>query len=126
MLNVFLENKRGFLAVLGAFLINLCTGIYNGTFGNILTYLTSYLRQSRPELTDGDLTMIFTVGGASQGISYLLGGLIIVPLLGNRMSLIVGCLVRALAPLLTYFALDSSVAFLSLTYGLLNGVSNNI
>ena len=45
MLNVFLENKRGFFAVLGAFLINLCTGIYNGTFGNILPYLTSYMRQ---------------------------------------------------------------------------------
>ena len=29
--------------------------------------------QIRPELTDGDLTLIFTVGGASQGVSYLLG-----------------------------------------------------
>ena len=45
ILNVFLENKRGFLSILGAFLINLCAGIYNGTFGNILPYLTSYMRQ---------------------------------------------------------------------------------
>ena len=42
------------------------------------------------------------------------------------MSLIVGCLLRTLAPLLTYFFLNYSVAVLSITYGLLNGVSNNI
>ena len=54
------------------------------------------------------------------------GGLIIVPLLGNRTSLIVGCLMRTLAPLTTYFFLDTWVSILSLTYGLLNGISNNI
>ena len=51
MLKVFLENKRGFVSVLGAFLINLVTGIYNGTFGNILPYLTSYMRQVRQAKT---------------------------------------------------------------------------
>ena len=38
---------------------------------DLLTIFSNF--QSRPELTDGDLTMIFTVGGASQGVSYLLG-----------------------------------------------------
>ena len=38
-------NKRGLLAVFGAFLIQLCLGCYHGTFGNILPYLTSYMKQ---------------------------------------------------------------------------------
>ena len=36
---------RGLLAVLGAFLCQLCAGAYHGTFGNLLPYLTSYIRQ---------------------------------------------------------------------------------
>ena len=88
MLNVLLENKRGYLSVLGAFLINLCVGCFPCTFGNILPYLSSYMRQVdirlnrttnnlypqlEPDLSHGDLSAIFTVGGASQGFSYLIG-----------------------------------------------------
>ena len=39
------RNQRGLLAVFGAFLLQLCAGSYNGTFGNLLPYLTSYMRQ---------------------------------------------------------------------------------
>ena len=35
------------MSVLGAFLINLCVGCFPCTFGNILPYLTSYMRQVR-------------------------------------------------------------------------------
>ena len=38
-------NKRGLLSVFGGFLIQLCTGCYHGTFGNLLPYLSSYVRQ---------------------------------------------------------------------------------
>ena len=38
-------NKRGLLSVFGGFLIQLCAGCYHGTFGNLLPYLTSYVRQ---------------------------------------------------------------------------------
>ena len=48
MLN-FLEdvknNKRGLLCILGAFFIQICAGCYHGTFGNLLPYFTSYLKQ---------------------------------------------------------------------------------
>ena len=47
-LNTFLtmlERNRGLLSVFGAFLIMLCIGCYHGTFGNILPYLTSYMKQ---------------------------------------------------------------------------------
>ena len=39
------ENREGLLTVLAAFLIQLCNGCYHGTFGNLLPYLSSYLRQ---------------------------------------------------------------------------------
>ena len=178
--SAMIDNKRGLLSVFGAFLIQLCIGCYHGTFGNMLPYLTSYMKQvslenkvcfkkisltlfckrcslplikimlicsiiqSNPDLTHGDLAMIFSTGGLSQGVSYLLGlwllfiwflltsqihipgGLILVPLLGSRRSLILGCFLFCLAPVLTYFTLNVSVPLISCTYGLLNGFAVNI
>ena len=40
-----IDNQRGILCVLGAFLIQMCAGGFHGTFGNMLPYLTSYMRQ---------------------------------------------------------------------------------
>ena len=70
--------------------------------------------------------MIFSTGGLSQGLSYLLGGLILVPLLGSRRSLIFGSFLFISAPVLTYFSLNVSVLLVSCTYGLLNGFAVNI
>ena len=39
------RNQKGLLSVFGAFLLQLCAGSYHGTFGNLLPYLTSYLRK---------------------------------------------------------------------------------
>ena len=39
------ENWEGLVSVFGAFLLQLCAGSYHGTFGNLLPYITSYLRQ---------------------------------------------------------------------------------
>ena len=55
MLNIlenFKSNKKGVFCVLGAFLIQICAGCYHGTFGNLLPYFTSYLRQVREEFED--------------------------------------------------------------------------
>ena len=39
------QNQKGLISVFGAFLLQLCVGSYHGTFGNLLPYLTSYLRK---------------------------------------------------------------------------------
>ena len=39
------ENWEGLISIFGAFLLQLCVGSYHGTFGNLLPYITSYLRQ---------------------------------------------------------------------------------
>ena len=41
------QNYKGILAVIGAFLVQLAAGSYHGTFGNMLPYLTSYVKQVR-------------------------------------------------------------------------------
>ena len=38
------DNWRGLLSVLGAFLVQLGVGSYHGTFGNLLPYLSSYMK----------------------------------------------------------------------------------
>ena len=43
--NDFQENWKGLLSIFGAFLLQLCVGSFHGTFGNLLPYITSYLRQ---------------------------------------------------------------------------------
>ena len=154
-----LDTYRGLLAVFGAFLIQLCLGCYHGTFGNILPYLTSYMKQvkcgkryfdlfnnsvqpgcdprrpgddflywwpgSGSQLLAGFVSHLMTVHHHSS-LQYIPGGLILVPLLGSRRSLMFGCFLFSLAPLLTYFSLDVSVSVISCTYGLLNGFAVNV
>ena len=43
--NEIQENQKGLLSIFGAFLLQLCVGSYYGTFGNLLPYIASYLRQ---------------------------------------------------------------------------------
>jgi len=120
------SNHRGFLSVFGAFLVQLTAGSYHGTFGNLLPYFTSYVKQNDPGITNGDLAMVFSAGGLAQGVSFMLGGLVFVPLLGKRGCLVFGCLMFISAPLLTYFTLDTNVAGLSFSFGILSGCGANM
>ena len=116
----------GVLSVFGGFLTQLCAGSYHGTFGNMLPYLTSYMKQTSPHLTHGDMAMVFSVGGMAQGVSSFLGGLVFIPILGTRGCLVLGCLGYIAAPVLTYLTLDTSVTVLCFLYGILSSVSVNL
>jgi len=122
------RNKRGLLSVFGGFLIQLVAGSYHGTFGNLLPYLTSYVRQTDDEISNGDVAMIFSVGGFAQGLTYLFGGLILVPSIGTRMSMIIAAVIFTSGPLLTYPCLlaNSRIEFLWFLYGILSAGSNSI
>ena len=92
--NEIQKNRKGLLSMFGAFLLQLCAGSYHGTFGNLLPYITSYLRQvisenkiehgeyfdkiillieDSDDVSNGDVAMIMSVGGLAQGISFLMG-----------------------------------------------------
>ena len=118
--------QLGVLSVFGGFLTQLCAGSYHGTFGNMLPYLSSYMKQTDSRLTHGDLAMVFSVGGMAQGVSSFLGGLVFIPVLGTRGCLVVGCLGYITAPVLTYLTLNTSVPVLCFLYGILSSVSVNL
>ena len=80
---------------------------------------------SGSQLLAGFVSHLMTVHHHSS-LQYIPGGLILVPLLGSRRSLMFGCFLFSLAPLLTYFSLDVSVSVISCTYGLLNGFAVNV
>ena len=68
---------RGILALLGGFLIQLSLGSFY-SFGNMMTYLTSYMRQNgSPDLTYADFIIVQSVWGMTQGIIMPLSGFII-------------------------------------------------
>ena len=54
---------------------------------------------------------------------YSTGGLILVPLIGNKGTLLLGCFVFAVAPLLTYFTLNTNILGITCTYGILSASS---
>jgi len=114
---------RGLGSVAGCVLVQLVIGSYHGTFGNLLPYFTSYIRQTLPHTTTASLAQVLSVGGLAQGFASLVAGLVLIPLVGSRGCLIVGSFLLVLANLLTYCSLDWGVEFVVATYGLLGGVS---
>ena len=69
--------------------------------------------------------MVLSVGGITKGISYLLGGLILVPSLGPRGSLVLACVLYTLSPVLTYVCLVTGVRVevIYLVYGVISSVA---
>ena len=49
----------------------------------MVPYLTSYMRWTGASVTIGDLALVQAVGGMVQGVMFMVGGLIVVPYLGN-------------------------------------------
>jgi len=101
----------------GAFLLQLVVGAFPGTFGNMLPYFTSYKRQDDPSLNHGDLAIMLNSAGITIGLSSFAAGTLLMPVLGKRVCLLVGCTVYIIASSLGYFLLDFSVEVLSYTYG---------
>ena len=79
-------------------------------------------------MTDGDVAMIFAHGGLAQGISFLIGGMILIPVMGPRLTLLLGCLMYTISPALTYACMVSNAGLepLYIVYGLLSSFSINV
>ena len=93
-------------------------------------------------MTHVDLAMVFSTGGIAQGISFMisnidrclfivyhpcvLAGLIWVPVLGRHGCLVFGSEVFTIAPLLTYLTLNTNVAGITFSYGVLSASAANI
>lgn len=126
-LSMLMQNRmyllfRGFLVIVGGFLVHLSLGtIY--TFGNIAPYIVSYIRnESHPStLSQGTTTWIFAFALIGQGGAMFLGGWL-VRRIGPRWTTLIGGWVMSLGVFLTYFTIQVSFWLVLLTYGLLFGV----
>jgi len=116
------QGGRGVLAVFGAFLIQLTSGAFITTFGNLLPYFQSYKHATDPSADIENLIMIVSASGIVQGISFFIAGALMVPLLGNRVTLLVGSVLYSLSPVLAYLLLDASIPVLAVCYGCLSGL----
>ena len=65
-------------------------------------------------------------GAPTVGLGSLAGGTLLIPLLGKRVCLLIGCLLYTTASILSYVLLDDSVEGLSLAYGVIFGSSFNL
>jgi len=96
---------RGVLALIGGFLIQLSLGSFY-SFGNMMTYLTSYMRHhGSPDLTYGDFIIVQSVWGMTQGVTMPLSGFL-VRWTGPRPAMFAGCAIFSLGTGLTYFTLQ--------------------
>ena len=121
-----LQFLRGYVVIAGGFIVHLTLGsIY--TFGNLVPYITSYIRErSHPtDLRPAAGAWIYTLALGGQGLSMILGGLL-ERKLGPRVSTLMGSLLMTLGVLLSYAAIKVSFWLLLFTYGVMFGLGVGI
>jgi len=116
---------RGVLALIGGFLIQLSLGSFY-SFGNMMTYLTSYMRKNgSPDLTYADFIIVQSVWGMTQGIIMPLSGFII-RLTGSRPAMFIGCTIFSAGAATTYFTLNMGLPWVAFTYGFVSAIGQGI
>lgn len=116
---------RGILALFGGFLIQLTLGSFY-SFGNMMTYLTSYMRQhGSPDLTYADFIVVQSVWGMTQGLIMPLSGYIS-RWTGPRAAMLLGCLIFSLGAAATRWTLDMGLAWVAFTYGFVSALGQGI
>jgi len=116
---------RGVTALVGGFLIQLTLGSFY-SFGNMMTYLTSYMRHhGSPDLTYGDFIIVQSVWGMTQGVTMPLSGFLI-RWTGPRPAMFLGCAIFSLGTALTYFTLDMGLPWVAFTYGFISAFGQGI
>ncbi|XP_033106179.1 uncharacterized protein LOC117108311 [Anneissia japonica] len=128
MMSSRFENVRwkGWLVVLGGILIHITLGS-RYTFGNLTSYITSYLRERTPSesIRYKDTTSIFLLLITCYGATVPLGG-VLDERLGPRLVSIIGCWVASIGVFTTYFSIQDSFYSVLLTYGLIFGIGSGI
>ncbi len=115
---------RGVLAVAAGFSLNLMLGSFY-TFGNVMPYVASYMRaRTDPTILYSHFADVNMFYGFGNGVSLALSPLVLIPMIGNRMTVVVATLLYAGGNLLTRYAMDHSLGLVRVTFGLLPGAAN--
>jgi len=113
---------RGYLSLVGGFLLHLTLGTLY-CFGNMNTYMTSYLRthvKGQEHLHYSDAIWIPTLATLGQGLFMTLSGHL-EERLGVRVTVLLGSCFMSSGVFLTYFTIQHSLLLTTITYGLMFG-----
>ncbi|CAG0914197.1 unnamed protein product [Notodromas monacha] len=115
-----INKYRGYFALFGGFMIHLTLGtIYS--FGNLTTYITSYIRQRNdPTFTYEHATWIYTGAVMTQGFLMFAGGQL-EKKIGARWTAFCGCLLFSGGVFSTAFAIEVGFWLVVISYGVLFG-----
>uniref|UniRef100_A0A1W7RA76 Major Facilitator-like protein 5 n=1 Tax=Hadrurus spadix TaxID=141984 RepID=A0A1W7RA76_9SCOR len=116
---------KGVFCVAGGFLIHLTLGTFY-TFGNMNTYITSYLRKKVD--SDVDYSKSIWVNAAAmlgQGSLMMIGG-ILEQRIGARWTCLLGCSIFSGSIALTTFAIKRGFVAVIFTYGLISSLGLGI
>uniref|UniRef100_A0AC34FIZ9 Uncharacterized protein n=1 Tax=Panagrolaimus sp. ES5 TaxID=591445 RepID=A0AC34FIZ9_9BILA len=112
---------RILFVLFGAVLIHLSLGTYH-TFGNMLPYLASYLRNhTDPEVKIEHLMWIPTFQGCFP-FAMIIGGFLSMKL-GPRLAAAIGCYTMAFGVFLSYYTIKMSYGLFLVTYGFMQGIA---
>eukprot|EP00096_Caligus_rogercresseyi_P010593 TRINITY_DN3921_c0_g1_i1.p1 TRINITY_DN3921_c0_g1~~TRINITY_DN3921_c0_g1_i1.p1 ORF type:complete len:515 (-),score=134.49 TRINITY_DN3921_c0_g1_i1:75-1619(-) len=115
----------GVLAVFGGFLIQFTMGAFY-SFGNISTYMTSYMRQhGSPNITNEDFVVVQSTWGMTQGVVMPLSGFLIARI-GNKLSMVAGTFLFSLGCALTTITIKQELWMVAATYGFVSAFGQNI
>ncbi|TRY72373.1 hypothetical protein TCAL_09716 [Tigriopus californicus] len=112
--------KRGLFVLFGSTLILVACSL-DYSYGNLNTYVTSYLRKNNPQITYADWVFVSQSKTIFGAILSPFGGEV-ARRLGIRLSLIIGSIIYAGGYLLTYFSLDWGLWPVVFTIGAFHGI----
>lgn len=115
------ERVDGVLALIGGFSLHLTLGTLY-CFGNLNTYMTSYLRKHvHPGIEYSDMIWVPCLATVSQGLFMTYSGHL-EERIGVRWTVITGALIMSLGVMLTSITIQYSVVATAFTYGTLFGL----
>jgi len=116
---------RGVAAVLGGFLLQFTMGAFY-SFGNMSTYMTSYMRQhGSPDITYTDFVVVQSAWGMTQGVVMPLSGFLI-RAIGEKASMVAGSIIFSAGCALTYITINKELWMVAATYGFVSAFGQNI
>ncbi|KAK3868214.1 hypothetical protein Pcinc_026380 [Petrolisthes cinctipes] len=115
----------GYCTVIGGILIHLTLGnIYS--FGNMLTYIGSYMHQRvTTHVTYSNTIWVNSITTATKGLLMVFGGLL-EHVVGPRITCFIGCTLLSAGIMLTYYTIDMSLFAVIMTYGFLAGIGTSL
>lgn len=116
---------KGVAAVFGGFLLQFTMGAFY-SFGNMSTYMTSYMRQNgSPHITYTDFVVVQSAWGMTQGVVMPLSGFLI-NAIGQKASMVSGSIIFSAGCALTYITINKELWMVAATYGFVSAFGQNI